>query len=1175
VSFPGTVEVRARDEREVAMKPLIRAFLGLSLSVGSMALSLPASVGQVPGSDGESNVRAPEDEYFDAREGSVAPSAEQEAMVSSLGAHVTWNRFGTPQSLIKYGGYLATGLSLDPEAAARQWVQDNSALFRLSSQEAAGLELLNLSPMARSKGRAVIFRQRFGDLPAAQDGLITVGITEGKIAYVSSSAAGNQGVPGSATLSPTEAWIHAAANIGRTPDAITNGGQNFDWTTFKVAGFSGLQRVRLRALPMFAGEARPAYEVIVLDLKIPHAYTMFVDAQTGKVWWRQNQVNEFAAGEAAPQLFQFTGTYVAPACGPFHGPYNAPVGTVEIDVYAQGLVPEDIVLNLHHPQGTVVASSDIPVGDNPEVIRYTPGGGVPPGDYWVQVCPFEPTQQPPSTQYGGAVIINDVASVNLPGHPKWKVFPANPPLDLSTGDTRRVYCWEGSVAGQPVPECEREVKNLAARVPWDVDPRTGQPTFTTIGNAANAAESWLSPLTPGEGQGARPVAPDRRYIFDDPWPNTWQVNKCNPAVLAPPGLGNDIRSATVNLFVGLNLMHDWTYFLGFTEQNSNAQQFNFGITPANRENDPDFGGVQAGAVTGGYPTFEGRNNASQVTLPDGVPGITNMYLWQPRPESYLGYGPCVDGSLDLQVFAHEYTHLVSQRMVAGPDAGLSGPQAGAMGESWSDLNAVEFAQEYGVTPTGGENPFAAGVYVSGNLQRGFRDYPMNDSPLNYSDIGFDYHWAEDEVHNNGEIWSATNYDIRQALIAKYNTQYPASDATLQRECADGGALQDFPRPLDNCPGNRRWIQIVHDSFLLMPSTASMLDARDAYLAADVMRFGGANQVELWRAFAKRGMGEFAFTDGNADLNPKPNFESGEETNEATITFTATAFDEGGNPVSTAKIYVGHYQHRITQTADTDPANDAHSPTPGENVLDNVVKFVPGTYEFTVQAPGYGIQRFTRTFSANQVATVNFALPTNWASSAKGATASGDADPTSPVSRLIDDLEGPGWFRQGALPTVAGTHVTVDLSGGVRTVRRVQVSALVAMYASLRQFEIWTCNATTADCAVDANFTKIFTSPPDAFPGGRPSPVTPELIMRSFVVPFTDATHVRLVVLHNQCTGQPAFSGAQNPSNDPNVNPDCVNGGITGTPTTAEQNVGARELEVFGPRKTSRPRSIPG
>ena len=51
-----------------------------------------------------------------------------------------------------------------------------------------------------------------------------------------------------------------------------------------------------------------------------------------------------------------------------------------------------------------------------------------------------------------------------------------------------------------------------------------------------------------------------------------------------------------------------------------------------------------------------------------------MYLWQPIPATF--YGPCVDGDYDMSVIAHEYGHLVSNRMVAGPNAGLSGNQAG-------------------------------------------------------------------------------------------------------------------------------------------------------------------------------------------------------------------------------------------------------------------------------------------------------------------------------------------------------------------------------------------------------------------------------------------------------------------------------------------------------------------
>ena len=71
---------------------------------------------------------------FDNRTGTVAPNSTQLGMVAGLGATATWNRFGTPASLMRDGGYLATGLS-GPDAAtvARNWISANKALFRLSS----------------------------------------------------------------------------------------------------------------------------------------------------------------------------------------------------------------------------------------------------------------------------------------------------------------------------------------------------------------------------------------------------------------------------------------------------------------------------------------------------------------------------------------------------------------------------------------------------------------------------------------------------------------------------------------------------------------------------------------------------------------------------------------------------------------------------------------------------------------------------------------------------------------------------------------------------------------------------------------------------------------------------------------------------------------------------------
>ena len=92
------------------------------------------------------------------------------------------------------------------------------------------------------------------------------------------------------------------------------------------------------------------------------------------------------------------------------------------------------------------------------------------------------------------------------------------------------------------------------------------------------------------------------------------------------------------------------------------------------------------------------------------------------------------------------------------------------------------------------------------------------------------------------------------------------------------------------------------------------------------------------------------------------------------------------------------------------------------------------------------------------------------------------------------------------------------------------------------------------------FTKIYTSPADAFPGAAPRPVTPDLNLRSFDVPDTVATHVRLVVVSNQCTGVPLFSD-NSLDTDPSSNSDCTLGNAGGV-DAMDQTVRAAELQVF-------------
>ena len=169
-------------------------------------------------------------------------------------------------------------------------------------------------------------------------------------------------------------------------------------------------------------------------------------------------------------------------------------------------------------------------------------------------------------------------------------------------------------------------------------------------------------------------------------------------------------------------------------------------------------------------------------------------------------------------------------MVGGPDEGLSSEQGGAMGESWSDLTAASTSSA--TTSTNGGNIWAVGVYATGNKPVAIRDYAINHNPLNYSDYGFDT--TGPEVHADGEIWNGTQWEVRQALVKKYDAASPTT--TSGSSCAARRpTARPAPLPASACPGNRRWIQPIFDSFLLQQGATSMLDARDAMLAADLMR----------------------------------------------------------------------------------------------------------------------------------------------------------------------------------------------------------------------------------------------------------------------------------------------------------------------------------------------------
>lgn len=290
-------------------------------------------------------------------------------------------------------------------------------------------------------------------------------------------------------------------------------------------------------------------------------------------------------------------------------------------------------------------------------------------------------------------------------------------------------------------------------------------------------------------------------------------------------------AAVTNLFYLCNYIHDKYYSLGFTESAGNFQTNNFGR--GGNGNDA----VQADAQDG-----SGTDNANFSTPSDGSPGRMQMYV-------FTGPNPYRDGDLDHEVVIHEYTHGLSNRLVGG-GVGISQNQTQGMGEGWSDFYGLCLLSEATDDPNGN---YAAGGYatknfygLADNYYYGIRRYPYSTNlaknPLTFKDIDPSQASSHtgiprspvvgstaNEVHNEGEVWCVTLWDMRANLIAKY-----------------GWAA-----------GNQLALQLTTDAMKLCPVNPNMLQSRDAIIQADLVSSGGANRNELWTAFAKRGMGSSA------------------------------------------------------------------------------------------------------------------------------------------------------------------------------------------------------------------------------------------------------------------------------------------------------------------------------
>ena len=191
----------------------------------------------------------------------------------------------------------------------------------------------------------------------------------------------------------------------------------------------------------------------------------------------------------------------------------------------------------------------------------------------------------------------------------------------------------------------------------------------------------------------------------------------------------------------------------------------------------------------------------------------------------------LNGSVDNGTIIHEYTHGITNRLTGGASNNFCLDNNEQMGEGWSDFFALALTTNSG---DAGADPRGISTFLQRepNDGKGIRDFPystdLSINPYTYKDIG-----NARIPHGLGAVWCAMLWDLHWAMVEEY------------------GFSADF---YNGNLGNNRALQLVMDGLKMQPCDPGFVDARDAILQADQIRYNGENQRLIWEVFARRGLG---------------------------------------------------------------------------------------------------------------------------------------------------------------------------------------------------------------------------------------------------------------------------------------------------------------------------------
>jgi hypothetical protein len=469
------------------------------------------------------------------------------------------------------------------------------------------------------------------------------------------------------------------------------------------------------------------------------------------------------------------------------------------------------------------------------------------------------------------------------------------------------------------------------------------------------------------------------------------------AFLSPTSWQDNMNQNAVQAFWFVNNYHDHLASapIGF-------------VSPDNfQDDDPVQVNADDGAATGddGGPDINHLDNANFTTNPVGTAPKMQMYLFDNDPD--LAPFRDVNGGDDAAVVYHENTHGLSNRLITNDDGtgAVSSPEAGAMGEAWSDWYAEDFLVRQSLetdTATPGEINLGEYTDAQPNIIRTQPiDCPVGASAAacpggasghtggyTYGDFGKII--GSPEVHADGEIWGETLWDLRTRLIT-----FAGDDE------AAGSDLSE---------------KLITDAMRLSPPEPSYLDERNAILGAvqgdSALSSSDKTAVTtiVWDVFAHRGMGFFAGAADGSDVSPVQDFNgpppAGGPT--GTISGRVTSADTG-LPISGLTVGIGGHAKDPNASnvlaATTNSSGSYSIPNVPAGTYGKVVAFTAAGFD-SAQATGVPV-----TGGGNTAR--NFAIRRDWSASSGGASIAQTNDNTGApfgcgANGLIDQSQGVGW-----------------------------------------------------------------------------------------------------------------------------------------------------------------------